>query len=54
MDLFADLDIFDKKKIHFIHFNHTNPVQDTNSKYSKNVLKNGFSLSQERQIIELC
>ena len=53
MALFSDLNNIEKKKIHFIHFNHTNPVIDINSYASKEVLNNGFSLSQEKQIINL-
>jgi pyrroloquinoline quinone biosynthesis protein B len=40
MELFKDLSETEKRKIHFIHFNHTNPLLDLNSPQSKTVLQN--------------
>jgi pyrroloquinoline quinone biosynthesis protein B len=53
MSLFKDLSSADKKKIHFIHFNHTNPLLDENSKASKEVLNKGFNIARMSDIFEL-
>lgn len=53
MALFKNLSILDKKKVHFIHFNHTNPILNATSKQSKIVLKNGFNIARTNQRIEL-
>ncbi|MBK9961218.1 MAG: MBL fold metallo-hydrolase [Saprospiraceae bacterium] len=53
MKLFSDLSAMDKAKVHFIHFNHTNPVLNNNSKEAKQVLKNGYKIAQFNQIFEL-
>lgn len=46
MEKFKDLSPEEKSKIHFIHFNHTNPLLDTSSvEYSK-VIKNGFKIAR--------
>ena len=45
MTLFKDLPASEKQKIHFIHFNHTNPVLDSNSEASKMIIKNGFNIA---------
>ena len=51
MQLFENLSIKDKQKIHFIHFNHTNPLLIDGSEAQKAVLKNGFKIAkQEIQI----
>lgn len=39
----------DRKKIHFIHFNHTNDAIRCKSKIYELILDNGFSISQENQ-----
>ena len=46
MKLFENLSKDEKNKIHFIHFNHTNPVLQTNSEQEKLVIKNGFHISK--------
>ena len=46
MELFKDLSSEEKKKIHFIHFNHTNPVIDPESEAYKLVLENGFNIAK--------
>jgi len=51
MELFSTLTKTDKKKVHFIHFNHTNPLLIEASSAKNEVLKNGFNLAQEGQII---
>jgi len=51
MQLFKNLSIKDKQKIHFIHFNHTNPLLIDGSDAQKAVLKDGFKIAkQEIQI----
>lgn len=46
MALFKDLAPEQKSKIHFIHFNHTNPLLKNDSKQSREVLKNGFNIAK--------
>ncbi len=53
MELFEDLSIIEKEKIHFIHFNHTNPLNNPTSKESNSLFKKGFRLSKQGQIIRL-
>lgn len=53
MNLFKDLSPKDKNKIYFIHFNHTNPVLNSNSKPYKTVVKNGFHIAEINQTFEL-
>ena len=53
MELFKDLSETEKRKIHFIHFNHTNPLLDLNSPQSKTVLQNGFNIAISGQMFEL-
>ena len=51
MSLFSTLSDADKQKVHFIHFNHTNPLLIEESSAQKEVLKKGFNLAKEGQII---
>jgi len=53
MELFKNLSDEDKKKIHFIHFNHTNPVLNKDSKQTKQILKNGFNIARYNDVFEL-
>lgn len=53
MDLFQDLPDKEKAKIHFIHFNHTNPVLQQNSEARKIVIENGYQISEEGMVIRL-
>jgi len=46
MALFEDLSSEEKKKIHFIHFNHTNPVINPESAAYKLVVENGFNIAK--------
>jgi len=46
MELFKDLSSEEKAKIHFIHFNHTNPVLDTDSKAYEKTISNGFNIAR--------
>ena len=52
MDLFSDLSEKNKQKVHFIHFNHTNPLLINGSHAQKEVREKGFNLAREGQIIE--
>jgi len=47
MELFKDLSGPDKKKIWFIHFNHTNPLLDQSSIEYKEVKNRGFNVATE-------
>lgn len=53
MELFDTLSTEEKKKIHFIHFNHTNPVLKSSSEETKLVRKAGFNISQLGDEIKL-
>ena len=46
MDLFSNLSLDDKKKIHFIHLNHTNPMLNKNSEEYMNVVNKGFKVAE--------
>ena len=46
MALFKNLPPSVKKKIYFIHFNHTNPLLNEESEQSKQVLKKGFQIAR--------
>lgn len=50
MALFKDLSAEDKAKVHFIHFNHTNPIIFPNSPQHKEVLENGFKVARDGQV----
>ena len=51
MELFFELAEKDKQKVHFIHFNHTNPLLIEGSTAQKEVLKKGFNIAKEGQMI---
>jgi pyrroloquinoline quinone biosynthesis protein B len=53
MELFKNLSEEDKKKVHFIHFNHTNPLLIDGSKAQKTVIQNGFQIAIQEMKIEL-
>ncbi|MDF1672375.1 MAG: MBL fold metallo-hydrolase [Vicingaceae bacterium] len=53
MEKFNDLPPSEKSKIHFIHFNHTNPVINSSSKHAKNIINNGFNIASINQTFEL-
>ncbi len=53
MQLFIDLSVNEKQKIHFIHFNHTNPLYQTGSKARKVLNNAGFQVAKQGQIINL-
>jgi len=49
----SDLDLEQKRKIHFIHFNHTNGVLQDESAAANSVIENGFLLSKEMQSFKI-
>ena len=53
MQLFQHLSIKEKSKIHFIHFNHTNPILNTGSKAHREVASKGFKVAQFAQKFRL-
>ncbi|OFZ10175.1 MAG: pyrroloquinoline quinone biosynthesis protein PqqB [Bacteroidetes bacterium RIFCSPHIGHO2_02_FULL_44_7] len=53
MELFKKLSAQEKAKIHFIHFNHTNPLLNPQSAQSKEVIKQGFRIARMGQVFEM-
>ncbi|WP_456866830.1 MBL fold metallo-hydrolase [Galbibacter sp. BG1] len=53
MSLFSDLKVSEKKKIHFIHFNHTNLLLNPESKQTKEVLQKGYKVARLGNTIQL-
>jgi pyrroloquinoline quinone biosynthesis protein B len=51
MELFSELSDADKQKVHFIHFNHTNPLLQEGSTAQKEVFEKGFNIAKEGQMI---
>lgn len=51
--LFDNLLSLENKKIHFIHFNHTNGLLNPESQQTKQVKENGFHLATFNQRIAL-
>ena len=49
MNRFSNLSNRDKKKLHFIHFNHTNGILQKDRQLYDKVLDLGFSISEEGQ-----
>ena len=47
MEKFSNLSTIDKKKIYFIHLNHTNPLLDKSSEASKMVIDKGFNVARK-------
>ena len=50
--LFSDFTLADKRKVKFIHFNHTNPMM-RNTKERKEVERLGFTIAVEGEIIKM-
>ena len=46
MERLASLDANDRAKVHFIHYNHTNPIRDPDSAESKAVAAAGFAIAR--------
>lgn len=53
MRLFESLAAAEKKKIHFIHMNHTNPVLKLDSPQTKQVLKAGYNIARLNDVFKL-
>lgn len=53
LDLLRSLSDAEKAKIHFIHFNHSNPLLNEESDQYKKVIKQGFKIAKEMQTVEL-
>ena len=53
MNRFKDLPATEKKKIFFIHFNHTNPVITKKSKQYLQVIQNGFNIAEINKTFSL-
>ncbi len=53
MEKFKNLPEQEKSKVYFIHFNHTNPLLNTDSKQYKTVIKNGFHIAHYNDIFDL-
>ena len=53
LEMFKTLDSIERKKVIFIHFNHTNPVIDLNSSEAINVLNQGFNIGQINEVYDL-
>ena len=50
MEQFADLENSQKKKIHFIHLNHTNPALIHGSAAAEMIWKNGFKIAEQGEV----
>ncbi len=53
MHLLRSLPPLEKKKVHFIHFNHTNPLLNAKSTQSDEVFKSGFRSSKFKAVFSL-
>jgi pyrroloquinoline quinone biosynthesis protein B len=53
MDLMNNLPLSEKVKVHFIHFNHTNPVMNRKSLEQRKVKQKGFKVAYQGQKIDL-
>jgi pyrroloquinoline quinone biosynthesis protein B len=53
LSLFKSSKAVDKRKIWFIHFNHTNPLIRDDSDESKEVNASGFNLARQGQVLRL-
>lgn len=53
LERFKNLSPNEKSKIIFIHFNHTNPLIDCDSKETKTVLEKGFRVGRIGEVFEL-
>lgn len=51
--LLKDLPLSERAKVHFIHFNHTNPIMRKNSRERREVLRQGFKIADEELILNL-
>lgn len=46
MDLLQDLPAAERAKVHFIHYNHTNPIRDPSSAESQEIAERGFNVAR--------
>jgi pyrroloquinoline quinone biosynthesis protein B len=53
MALFKSLGPEDRSKVHFIHFNHTNPILQQESDEALEIKQNGYNIATFGQIITL-
>ena len=53
LEMFKTLDSIERKKVIFIHFNHTNPVIDLKNNEAKNVLDQGFNIGRINEVYGL-
>lgn len=53
MQLFQGLSLSEKNKIHFIHFNHTNPLLNRESQQTQKVLEEGFQIARKDMVFKL-
>lgn len=53
IELFLDLNRFNRNKVYFIHLNHTNPAIKQNSAAYNKVLEKGFHISKQDQRFHL-
>lgn len=53
MDLLKNLPATEKAKVHFIHFNHTNPVMNPKSLENKEVRRKGFKVAFQGEKVGL-
>jgi len=53
MERFKSIPLKDKQKIHFIHFNHTNPLLEEQNEITKKVLKSGFNIARRGNTFQL-
>lgn len=53
MKKFENLPASERTKVYFIHFNHTNPVLNMNSKESKEILQKGFNIARFKDRFKL-
>jgi pyrroloquinoline quinone biosynthesis protein B len=53
MELFQALSLEKKASVRFIHFNHTNPLLKEKSEAYKEVIRRGFSIAREGEIISM-
>ena len=51
MDLLQHLPASERAKVHFIHYNHTNPIRDPDSAQSRDVIARGFNIARAGQRI---
>lgn len=53
IQIFETLPINEKKKIHFIHMNHTNPALIKQSKQTEQILQMGFNIARFKDMFKL-